>query len=137
MDEYEASGHMSLFEKGSTRLYYVPHQPVIRETSITTKLRVVFDASAKTSSGASLNDQLLVGPNLQNDILKILLRFRCHEYVLTADITQMFRQVNVAKEDRDLQCILWQTSIECSIKIYTLNTVTYGTACAPCNVLEN
>ncbi|XP_018407518.1 PREDICTED: uncharacterized protein LOC108783447 [Cyphomyrmex costatus] len=131
MKDYEASGHMSLCEGKFMERYYIPHQPVIRETSITTKLRVVFDASAKTSSGASLNDKLLVGPNLQNDIFEILLRFRCHQYVLTADIAQMFRQIKMVEEDRAFQCILWRSDEEQPVKVYTLYTVTYGTACAP------
>lgn len=131
MEDYERSGHMSLHRGESTELCFLPHQPVLRETSLTTKLRVVFDASAKTSSGASLNDKLLVGPNLQKDIVEILIRFRCHEYVLTADITQMFRQIKIAEEDRHLQCILWRSDVEQPVRIYTLNTVTYGTSCAP------
>lgn len=66
--------------------YYIPHHAVFKDTSITTKVRVVFDASCKTSSGLSLNDCLMVGPNLQQDLLSILLRFRTFKYVITADI---------------------------------------------------
>ncbi len=58
---------------GST--YYLPMHSVVKETSSTTKLRVVFDASAKTTSGASLNDCLMVGPTLFPNITDILLRF--------------------------------------------------------------
>ncbi|CAL1678854.1 unnamed protein product [Lasius platythorax] len=100
MQDYEASGHMSICktepEKMMTEHFYLPHQPVIKETSLTIKLRV-FDASAKTSLGTSLNDKLLPGPNLQNDNVKILLRFRMHKYVLTADIARMFRQIDVVE----------------------------------------
>ena len=49
---------------------YLPHQAVIRNPSTTTKLRVVFDAAAKTSNGRSLNDIMMVGPRLQKDILE-------------------------------------------------------------------
>jgi len=111
--------------------YFLPHQPVLRPESVSTKLRVVFDASAKTDNGQSLNDILLPGPNLQGDLLQILLRFRIHPYVLTADIAMMFRQIKVVKEDRRLQLILWRKQESEPIEVYSLNTVTYGTTCAP------
>ncbi|XP_076383911.1 uncharacterized protein LOC143261227 [Megalopta genalis] len=63
---------------------YFPHHGVIKLSSQTTKLRVVFDGSAATSTGLSLNDALHTGPKLQDDLLYILLRFRTHQYVITA-----------------------------------------------------
>lgn len=75
--------------------YYLPHHCVVKETSTTTKLRMVFDASSKTTSGISLNDVLMVGPVIQQDLFSILLRFRGFKYVLVADIAKMYRQVLV------------------------------------------
>ncbi|XP_047538689.1 uncharacterized protein LOC125072207, partial [Vanessa atalanta] len=75
---------------------YIPHHCVIKESSSTTKLRVVFDGSAKSGNGVSLNECLLVGPKLQKDIETILLRFRLHEIVFVADIKQMFRGILLA-----------------------------------------
>lgn len=99
MDEYEQSGHMTLISDTEAlqgkEVYFIPHQSVIRPDSLTTKLRVVFDASAKTTSGTSLDDKLMSGSNLQRDLFKILLRFRTYQYVVTADIAQMFRQIFV------------------------------------------
>nr|XP_046478563.1 uncharacterized protein LOC124217212 [Neodiprion pinetum] len=135
LQDYEQQGHMSLApDVTSARTedtFVLPHQPVIRPESITTKLRVVFDASAKTSLGKSLNDKLLIGPNLQKDLFEIILRFRSHKVVLTADITAMFRQIRVREEDRGLQTILWRSDVSQPIQTYQLNTVTYGTAPAP------
>jgi hypothetical protein len=65
--------------------YYLPHHGVTKEESTTTQLRVVFDASAKTSNQKSLNDLLLIGPKIQSDLYSILLRFREH-VAFTADI---------------------------------------------------
>ena len=56
--------------------YYMPMHGVHKDSSTTTKLRVVFDASAKTTSGTSLNDLLAVGPTLHPTLDKILLKFR-------------------------------------------------------------
>lgn len=90
--------------------YYLPHHGVVRESSTTTKLRVVFDASCKTANGINLNDTLLVGPTTQDDLFSILTRFRSHRIVLIADIEKMYRQVMMRSEDRDLQRIVWRAS---------------------------
>ncbi|KAK9731680.1 hypothetical protein QE152_g13489 [Popillia japonica] len=70
--------------------YYLPHHAVFKDTSITTKTRVVFDASSKPDSGLALNDVLQVGPCIQDDIFSIMLRFRTHPIVFTADIAKMY-----------------------------------------------
>lgn len=74
--EYADLGHMSAISEYTWPYYFLPHHGVFREHSTTTKLRVVFDASATTTSNKPLNDIQLIGPPLQNDIISILLRFR-------------------------------------------------------------
>lgn len=135
MTEYENLGHMSLIKPNeinnlSSDIFYLPHHGVINESSETTKLRVVFDGSCKSSSGISLNDLLKIGATIQNDLLSILLRFRQHNVVITGDIAKMYRQVNVAENQRDLQRIVWRNDENDKIKHYRLNTVTYGTGSA-------
>ncbi|XP_076659917.1 uncharacterized protein LOC143363203 [Halictus rubicundus] len=80
--EYLDLGHMSELpqEQQSPEGYYLPHHGVVKVTSDTTKLRVVFDGSATTNSGISLNHALHTGPKIQDDLLYILLRFRIHRY---------------------------------------------------------
>lgn len=85
--------------------YYMPHHAVLRPTSSSTKLRVVFDASAKSTNGVSLNEMLKAGPIVQSDILSILLRFRKHPFVFTADISKMYRRILVDPELTSLQRI--------------------------------
>lgn len=133
MNNYLDRGHMSRVQENEDleSAYFIPHQYVWRPDSITTKLRVVFDASARTTSGKSLNDKLMTGPNLQSELIDIILRFRSYNFVLTADIEGMFRQITVDERDRKLQCIVWRSNPEESIQSFMLNTVTYGTACAP------
>lgn len=130
MQEYEHLEHMSEVTKPE-RGCYLPHHAVIKESSETTKLRVVFDASAKTSTGVSFNDIQHVGPVVQDDLFSILLRFRQHKYVVTADVEKMYRQILIQPEQRHLQMILWREQESMPIKIFKLNTVTYGTASAP------
>nr|XP_031836774.1 uncharacterized protein LOC116428801 [Nomia melanderi] len=132
LKDYKQLGHMTQVSGDDlTEGFYLPHHAVIKESSETTKIRVVFDASAKTSTGIALNDALLNGSILQDTLYKILLRFRSHSYVLTADIEKMFRQIRVHTDDRKFQRILWRDSRDKPIKTYELNTVTYGTTSAP------
>lgn len=130
--EYEDLGHMTrITTTPNAPHYFMPHHGVFREHSTTTKLRVVFDASAASSSGTSLNDIQLVGAPIQGDLFAILLRFRQHRFVACADVAKMYRQVLIDPQQRDLQLILWRDELTQPISIYKLNTVTYGTASAP------
>jgi hypothetical protein len=124
MAEYLKLGHMSPVTNIDAFRCYLPHHCVVKESSTTTKLRVVFDGSCKTNSGISLNETLLVGPTIQSDLVTILLRFRSHQYVLSADIAKMYRQVLVHPDDR-------RENPNQPIIEYELNTVTYGTTSAP------
>lgn len=101
---------------------------MIKKDNIITKIRVVFDASCKTTSGASLNDCLMVGSNMQEDLFSIVLRLRRYRYAMSADIVKMYRQIRVAEEHGSLQHILWRWNRDEPIRAFNLNTVTYGMA---------
>ena len=96
IEEFLDLGHMEKIPDSeipieSSKSFYLPHHCVLKESSTTTKLRVVFDASAKTTSGVSLNDNLMLGPKVQKDLFDILIRFRFHKVALSADIAKMYR----------------------------------------------
>ncbi|XP_066599988.1 uncharacterized protein [Prorops nasuta] len=129
INEYIECGHMSLAIEEVNDSYYLPHHAVIKATSETTKMRVVFDASAKGNRGISLNDSLLVGPTIQNTLFEHLVRFRTFKYVLVADIEKMYRQIWIHPEDRKYQRILWYN--QGRICSFQLNTVTFGVSSAP------
>lgn len=132
MSEYLSLGHMELSEpNSSSQRYYIPHHAVIKESSSTTKVRVVFDASCKSNNGLSLNDLLLVGPKIQENLACLLLRWRKYPFAMSADVEKMYRQILVNNADLHLQHILWRASPTEPIEDYELKTVTYGTACAP------
>ncbi|XP_071634306.1 uncharacterized protein [Temnothorax longispinosus] len=134
MQDYLDSGHMTIASEAAPpdgRVYYLPHHGVHKLDSTTTKLRVVFDASAKCPNGLSLNDTILSGPKLQPDIVAVLLRFRAKLVALTADVKQMFRQIWITPEHRDYQRIVWRFSESDPILDYLLNTVTFGNTASP------
>lgn len=109
--------------------FYLPHHAVMKEESLTTKLRVVFNASWKSTTEISLNDKLLIGPTVQDDLFSIVLRWK-HPYVILADIEKMYRQVKITREHSDFQRILWRFNEEQPIKEYRISTVIDGTASA-------
>ncbi|KRX33666.1 hypothetical protein T05_16002, partial [Trichinella murrelli] len=89
------------------RTWYLPHHMVFKTDQTSTKCRIVFDASAHFRR-TSLNRQLEAGPSLQSDLVKILLRFRRHRIGVQADVSRMFLQIGLHKEDRDVTRFLWK-----------------------------
>lgn len=133
MQDYLDLHHMELVSENtiSSQTYYLPHHCITKPSSLTTKLRVVFNASAHLPNQASLNDHLYTGPKLQKDIVTILLRLRLHRIVITADIKMMYRQILLENSDRDYQRIIWRFSPQHPVQDYRLSTVTYGLNCSP------
>lgn len=111
--------------------FYLPHHGVLKESSLTTKVRIVFDASMKSSNGLSLNDTLHAGPTLQNDLFSIVCRFRTHQYVISADITKMYRQICLESSHWDYQRVFWRNNPSEPIQIYNLTTITFGVSSSP------
>lgn len=132
LTEYELLKHMVQVPDEThepDHAFYLPHHGVVRETSTSTKLRVVFNGSCKVSTGKSLNELLHTGQKLQKDIFDVLLWVRQFKYLFNADIEKMYRQINVHPNDWKFQRILWKQNEK--IVKYELTTVTYGLACAP------
>ncbi|XP_075977359.1 uncharacterized protein LOC142977365 [Anticarsia gemmatalis] len=131
--EYIELGHMKPATPITSAVTdcYLPHHGVLREHAETTKLRVVFNASQKTSTGFSLNNVLEKGPNLQKDIQALVLRWRSYKYAYTADIEKMYRCIWISEEQQPLQKIIWRNSPSEKLQEFQLCTVTYGTKCAP------
>ena len=86
----------------SENVHYMPHHGVVRKDKQTTKLKVVFDGSAKSDDeGFSINDCLNPGPNLIPKLLDVLAKVRYHPVALSADIEIAFLMLSVNKSDRD------------------------------------
>ena len=97
----------------ANKVHYLPHQAVIRKDAVTTKVRIVYDASSKESKlGTSLNDCLHVGPSLNPLLYNILLRFRENRIALVGDIEKAFLNVEVDEADRDCLRFLWVSNVE-------------------------
>lgn len=139
MEDYENCRHLERCDPPEVdvgHFFYIPHHGILRPLSTSTPLRVVFDASARDGQGTSLNDTLLPGQKLQNNIFHLLLRFRWHKVVFTADVKQMYRQILVTPEDAEYQRILWRPSANEPVGDYRLLTVSYGVSSAPYQALR-
>ena len=113
-------------DKALQNVFYLPMHAVRKESSTTTKLRAVFDASAKSSSNVSLNDILLVGPTIHSSLIDVLLRFRLHRIALTADVSKMYRAVELDASDRDLHRFVWRSDPNEPLQDYRMTRVTFG-----------
>ena len=111
--------------------FYLPMHSVVKQSSTSTKLRVVFDGSATSSSGASLNSLLRVGPTLHPPLADILMKFRTYPVALMADIAKMYREVELLPTDRDLHRFVWRPSPKDQIQDFRMTRVTFGVSASP------
>jgi hypothetical protein len=109
------------------------HRPVIRETAESTKLRVVYDESAKSNQRVpSLNDCLQVGPPLQPLLHNILVRNRLNPIGLTVDLKQAFHEIWIDEKDRDAFRFFWISDMESKQTVpFQFNRVPFGCASSP------
>ena len=115
------------------REFYLPHRAVVRENAESTKLRVVYDASARTHDKApSLNDCLHTGPPLLNQLWSVIARNRFHAVVVAGDLQKAFLQVRVREAERDALRFHWIVDLQ-SKEIETLRftRVVFGLAPSP------
>ena len=90
-------------DSGETLKHYIPHHEVVTPEKTTTKLRIVFDASAKTrKANRSLNECLHRGPVILEDLCGVLMRFRLNKVALIADVEKAFLQIGLQPDGRDV-----------------------------------
>ena len=117
----------------SDRVHYLPHHGVVRQDKATSKLRIVYDASAR-STGPSLNNCLYTGPKFGQSIFDILLRFRHQKVALVGDIEKAFLMVSVREKDRDSLRFLWTTDLnseKLKLITYRFTRVVFGVSSSP------
>lgn len=134
-EDYLKTGHMIPAPPppaDTSRSYYAPYHVIT-----TSKPRVVFNYSAKTDSGVSLNDLQLTGPRLQDDLQMILMRFRFYLYGLVADIVKMFRKVRVHQDDWEYQRIVWRPETNGPVCDWYIIVVVWGMANALYNSVRS
>ena len=106
---------------------------MIRESAETTKLRIVYDASAKSNKGTvSLNECLKTGHPLQNSLWDILIRSRFRLILLSGDIEKAFLQIRIRESERDVLRFHWvKISDPSVIEINRFNSLVFGLTHSP------
>ena len=141
VQEYFDLGHAEQvpdqdMSKVPSSVVYMPMHSVIKESSTTTKLRVVLDASAKSSTGISLNDTLQVGPTIYPSLTDILIRFRSFKIALSSDISKKYRAIELSLSDRDLHRFVWRRDSFTPLSDYQMTRITFGVAASAFAALE-
>ena len=131
MSEYFGQTHAEQVPPGNVskpchEVYYLPIHAVHKSTSMTTKLRVNFNASARSSTGVSLNDRLLIGPTVHAPLIDILLQFRQHRVAVTMDISKMYCAILLHKAQRDLHHFVWRRHEHSNLEDYRMTRLTFG-----------
>ena len=134
--EYLDLGHAQLLAEDDFKVptpltYYLPMHGVYKAGSSTTKLRVVFDASAPSAGSVSLNQTLGIGPTLHPPLDQILLKFRTYKVALTADIKGMYREILLDSADKHYHRFLWRANQGDPIEDFKMNRLTFGVAASP------
>ena len=109
---------------------YLPHHGVVQPHK-PDKIRVVFDATAKCNN-TSLNDHLLPGLDLLNNLVSVLIRFRRGKIATSADIEQMFHQIKVPLPDQHALRFLWRNNPTDKIEKYVMTVHLQGKIDSPC-----
>ena len=134
LQTYQEAGYIHKVpkeEKKPDQVWYLPHFPVLRPDKATTKTRIVFDASAKFNE-VSLNDIVLQGPKLQNDLFAVLLRLRHEPVALMCDIKEVYLQIKLQPEDQPYHRFLWQNlEKDKAPHIFEFDRVVFGVNSSP------
>ena len=136
MTEYFELGHARPVSSQDLSLpssdcYYMPVYSVYKETSSSTKVRAVFDASAPSATGISFNDLLAVGPNIQPSLEQTLLRFRQYPVAISGDIAKMYREILLAPEDIPFHRFMWRKETTEPWVDFEMCRVTFGVTASP------
>ena len=113
----------------SAREWYLPQHPVINPNK-PGKIRRVLNGAAKFH-GSSLNKAVFVGPDLLQNLLAVLMRFRQHQHAVSADIEGMFLQVGVLPIDQLSLRFLWREGPTTDVVTYQNTRHFFGARDSP------
>lgn len=120
-----------VLENWTGPVWYISHLIAPNPHSVTTPVRLVWNSSQKCR-GQSLNDLLIKGPDVLNDIRAVLLRFRQGGFAALGDIKKMYNSVWLEDQEVHLHRFLWRDSEEEDVQEYAITRVNIGDKPAGC-----
>ncbi|XP_062704691.1 uncharacterized protein LOC115265156 [Aedes albopictus] len=135
--EYQYKGYAhkataeELEENDPLRTWYLP-LGVVTNPRKPGKVRIIWDAAAK-AHGVSLNDMLLKGPDLLTSLPAVLCRFRQRKIAIAGDIREMYHQLKIRREDRQVQRFLYRSGTTKKPDVFVMDVATFGSTCSPCS----
>ncbi|XP_055584852.1 uncharacterized protein LOC129737719 [Uranotaenia lowii] len=120
-----------LSETNSHQTWYLPLNVVLNKKK-PDKVRLVWDAAASVK-GVSLNSQLLKGPDMTVSLPAVISRFRERRVAFGADLKEMYHQIRIRTEDRQVQRFLFRTDRSKPPTTYVMDVATFGATCSPCS----
>ena len=133
IEQYVQKGYITKVQDSERLMsrWYLPHFPVLRPDKETTKVRIVFEASARYE-GHSLNELIHQGPKLQWELFDVLLRFRRQPVALVCDIAEMYLRIGIAHEDKPFHRFLWRgIDQDYQPDVYQFDRVMFGVNSSP------
>ena len=108
--------------------YFIPWRTVFKESSLSTPVRPVFDASSRTPGGLSLNDCLAKGSNTLAKLLHLLIKFRVGSHAFSADISMAYNAIRLEPRDLKYQKYLWVKDLSdiSLVETMIIMTLIYG-----------
>ncbi|XP_063635507.1 uncharacterized protein LOC134806149 [Cydia splendana] len=136
LQEQFKTGIIEIIEDEGTTdhpIHYLSHHGVSAPGK---KLRIVYDASAKTKDSKSLNECMYCGPMMLEDLTGLLIKFRCHKIGITADVEKAFLQIGLHNKDRDVTRFLWlkdvsKPAVKENLVHYRFTRVPFGIISSP------
>jgi len=117
------------------QVHYLPGHAVFKEDS-TTNTRIVFNASATSDTGNTLNECLFQGPCLLPDIVQVLIRFRLNPIAFTLDISKMFLRIKL-DHGKDYLRFFWRNCDQSQKpRIFRMTSVTFGVISSPFQAID-
>ncbi len=123
--EWEEEEVTRRVEPGPEAKHYIAHFPVCNLNKLSSKVRPVMDCSV------ALNDHLLSGPKLMNEVVPVLLRFRSGLVAFSGDVAKMFLRIFLRPEDRPYHCFLWRESPTSKLIHYQFQSHVFGNKGSP------
>ncbi|XP_071948741.1 uncharacterized protein [Antedon mediterranea] len=107
-------------------VHYISHHGIAKPDSKSTPLRIVFNSSANYK-GHVLNEYWAKGPDVNNNLLAVLFRFRREQVALVGDIKKMYHSIDISMLDQHTHRFLWRNmEIDRPIHTYCVTAVNFG-----------